>query len=150
MRPAQPVQHCPNPLISYRIPSLLATCRIDKETTCATRTRTRKGSNATQTRFVPRSTACACSRARNCSNTCANGVHEPVPSHLGVQVGHTVAPPCERFARSMSLPVRSRIVWNLPSDVPGIADAGKTVSTPNANPREAWASKSFMFCSHFF
>ena len=55
----------------------------------------------------------------------------------------------------MSLPLHSHLVWNLPSDVPSIAAAGKTVATSNKNTSnvanvktwEPWGSKSFKFSS---
>ena len=43
----------------------------------------------------------------------------------------TISPTYEWFARPVSLPIRSHLVWHLPSDVPSIAAAGKTVATSN-------------------
>ena len=69
----------------------------------------------------------------------------------------TISPPCEWFARPMSLPIRSHLVWNLPSNVPSIAAAGKTVATSNKNTSNVanvntwgpwWGSNSSKFCSY--
>ena len=68
----------------------------------------------------------------------------------------TISPPCEWFARPVSLPIRSNHVWNLSSDVPSIAAAGKTVATSNNNTSnvanvntwEPWGSNSSKFCSY--